>query len=176
MKTRRWITIGILALIAMMLVVTPVAAQSTRIEFTAREFTCSEGPPGKIWFSEDGTILHIREQTRTGENISDEPLATGTNSIVMNMDLDLLTGEGHAYGTFSLDVSGVEGTWDGHWTLHIYPDGFWGTSNGHGTGDLDGMKLKSELTPWDPGDPDNPCETMIGADFVSGYILNPFGD
>ena len=175
MEIRKRLLLVLLVLATLALAATPASARATRTTYTAEEFICVEGPPQRMWFSANGTMLHIRGQSAESVVLSSNPLVQGTNHLLKNMDLNLSTGEGHAYGTFSTSPEAVDGTWDGHFTIRFSPTSFSGSAAGRGSGDLAGQHVAIRFSALDPGDPDNPCGAT-SADLATGVIHNPHGD
>ncbi|HUS34628.1 MAG TPA: hypothetical protein VM680_04675 [Verrucomicrobiae bacterium] len=111
-----------------------------RIDFESVESLVPLGPPGKVWTTSDG-IQHIRDFAVSGPVSGD---INGTLTVIANINWNLATGEGTAYGTFVLAVewNGLTGTFVGRsqWKY----SGFKvqdGQGVGHGTGDFEGMQL-----------------------------------
>lgn len=175
MAIRKSLPLVLLVLAMLALAATPASARATRTTYTAEEFMCVEGPPQRIWVSANGTMLHIRGQNAESALLSSNPLIQGTNHILKNMDLNLSTRQGHAYGTFSTSPDAVDGTWDGHFTIRFSPTSFSGSAVGQGSGDLAGQHVAVRFSALDPGDPDNPCGAT-SANLANGVILNSHGD
>lgn len=106
--------------------------------------------PGISWVSEG--ILHGRGRVSEAvfwaydEDLG-EGVVVGTDTVISNANLDLATGTGRVFGSFTLiylpsDPSG-EGTFDGTFNgsladLFL----FTGRAVGHGTGPLNGQKMR----------------------------------
>jgi hypothetical protein len=164
MNAKRIIFVIVLGLLAFSLGASPAAAQATRVNYEGQECTTSSwGVPERSWISEDG-IMHMRGIALSNQINSDSPYMTGINSLKMNVDLDPTTGEGHAYGTFTLSPTAIDGDWVGHWSTHVSPAGISGRAVGQGTGALTGMKVVNHML---SSDPNSPCNN----DF--GYVLMP---
>jgi hypothetical protein len=142
-------SVSVLVILALAVIFTaPGTAKATRITTCSLQTNTSE-IPGKMWFSEDGSMLHIRGQT-TYANI--EPLpghpecapeySMGQLVMEVNINLNLVTGEGNAYGTHTITSDGFDGTWNGVFNGKIDPSGYSGKATAHGTGDLEGMLQK----------------------------------
>lgn len=141
------VIIGALALAP----VVPSAAQASRITTCALQTNTTE-IPGKVWLSDDGTIMHIRGQI-TYANI--EPLpghpecdpvySRGQAEMELNLNLNLVTGEGNAFGKLTLQIEGFEGAWEGTYQGKITQSGFTGQAITHGTGDLEGLIQKVKI-------------------------------
>lgn len=159
-----------LALIACSLVVAPAAAGAAVTTFTGLEVTCSEAPAAREWVS--GDVLHVRGQLITTRIVTTDYRATGTNTIVLNYDLNLKSGNGGLYGWFHLQPDQVNGFWEGRFSGHFTNFVTSVHATGHGTGKLAGLKemvkLKATSLP-----ADNPCPTgtPTAATLVTGRIL-----
>lgn len=163
-------------LVAALLAVAPAAAKAKRTQFEAFEATCNI-VPGDAEIT--GNVLHIREQINTNRVIATDATQTGTNTVLVNVDLNLVNGDGAAYGTFSLDPDAFTGTWEGSFSGHISGFVITGQALGHGTGVLAGQKVMVDLQDIDPATlPENPCApgSVLGASSVSGVVLNPHGE
>ena len=126
-------------------------AAATKIDFEAAELLAPVGPPGKIWVS--GGIQHIRDFVVTGQVWGD---LEGTLTVAANINWDLTTGNGTAFGTFLLAVewNGLVGTFEGRseWKY----EGFRvliGQATGQGTGDFEGMQLQANFFDTETGTP-----------------------
>ncbi len=172
MNRKRILLLVLVMLIASLIMLTPAGATATRTPFTAMEATCSVAP-GNVTIS--GNVLHIRGQTNTNRVISADATQTGTNSVVVNVDLDLVSGSGGAHGTFSLNPDAFSGTWEGSWSGPFTDFVFSGQAVGHGTGELAGKKVMVKLRDIDPsGLSENPCPgPAINASMVTGVVLDP---
>jgi hypothetical protein len=135
------------------------------------ELVISEGAPERVWMS--GSTLHVRGQPGLNDFVGTcgGDVCTFRVRFVLNINLNLKTGEGNAFGTFEYVTDGVDYTWgdrvgtfEGSFTTSIR-DGIV-TINGvaHGTEDFDGMKLHA-LTVFPLGQ-DVPHPT-------DGWILDP---
>jgi hypothetical protein len=113
---------------------------AVKIDFVAQEALAPIGPPGKIWVS-DG-VQHIRDFPLAGPVWGD---LNGTLTTSFNVNLNLTTGDGTAFGIFILEVewNGLIGTFEGR-AQGTY-DGFLisGHGSGHGTGDFEGMQIQA---------------------------------
>lgn len=71
-----------------------------------------------------------------------------SNEVVFNMNLDLATGDGDAFGSFALEgtLGGLHGGFEGRWTMDITAGAVLLTYVGQGSGDFEGMKLMGEGT------------------------------
>ncbi len=151
-KSLKIIFILSLATLVLFVSAVPAYAEAQRLNFTGTTCIQSQTPPEKTWISDDG-VLHTRGVVLTNNDVGDGDYDTGINVLTGNMDLNLATGYGHAYGTFILSPAAYNGTFEGHWSSHISPDGLRGIAVGHGTGDLEGIQLFNNLSSDNPNDP-----------------------
>jgi hypothetical protein len=152
--TKRSKIIFILSLTMLVVLVSavPAYAEAQRLNFTGTTCTQSQTPPEKFWISDDG-IMHQRGIVLTNIDVTDGDYDTGINVLTGNIDLNLATGYGHAYGTFTIYPAAFEGTFEGSWSSHISPDGLRGRGVGHGTGELEGVQVFNEMSSDNPADP-----------------------
>ncbi len=150
-KKSRITIIITLVLLGVLVSFIPAAAQAQHLDFTGTTCMLSQSPPEKFWISEDG-ILHMRGIVTQNIDVAG-PYDTGTASMTMNIDINPITGEGHGYGTFTIYPAAYNGTFEGHWSSHISPDGLRGSAAGHGTGDLEGLQTFNNMSSDTPNDP-----------------------
>ncbi len=141
-----------LVLLIVLLGVLPASAQAQRLFASGTTCIQSQSPPVKFWISDDG-VVHTRGGVLTNLDVTDSAYDTGINVLTGNTDIDPATGYGHAYGTFILSPSAYNGTFEGHWSSHISPDGLRGIAVGHGTGELEGIQIFNELSSNNASDP-----------------------
>jgi hypothetical protein len=146
------IYISILVMLFILVSAMPATAKAEKVNFTGTTCIVSQSPPERFWISEDG-IIHMRGIVTKNVDVTDSPYDTGSASMIMNVDINPLTGEAHGYGTFILSPTAYSGTWEGHWSTHISPDGLRGLAVGHGTGELEGLQIFNNMTSDDPSDP-----------------------
>jgi hypothetical protein len=145
----------ILVLIAALLLMTGLAgATATRIEFTGTE-TCTQTSAGEVTFP-DGNI-HIRGMTEECQGVGSIPQVTGTDYVVVNLNLDS-SGSGRAWGTFRLETA-EGGVWEGIWEGTVTPTSSSLRAVGHGHGLYEGQQVF----------------TTLESGAFSGYILDPHG-
>jgi hypothetical protein len=151
MKAKKITVVFVLAMVVILVSAVPAAARATRIYYTGAECPITQGYPERQWISEDG-ILHQRGITLHNILTSDSPYWRGTNDVVMNAEINLATGEVHAYGIASINPDAYDGTWEGHFSTHVSADGtLLGSATVHGTGELEGMKaFNTQSTPPKP--------------------------
>ncbi len=161
----------LMALVAMlsllMVSTTQVVASATTITTCGLQTDYGE-IPGKVWLSDDGTILHIRRQTNyshvtplDGHPECDPRFSNAELEMEVNLDLNLVTGVGNTYGKVKIYPDGIDGTWQGMYVGQIRSFVMNGKSVTHGSGELDGMLNKVNIQ-------------QIGSDKYEffGYILD----
>jgi hypothetical protein len=143
----------VILLIAVLAVMssTPGAAKASKITTCALQTNTAE-IPGKIWFSDDGTIMHIRGQITyaditplAGHPECDPVYSRGQMEMEVNINLNLVTGEGNAYGKHTITVDGFHGAWVGTHRGKIENFVYSGRAISHGTGELEGMLQKVNI-------------------------------
>jgi hypothetical protein len=127
------------------------AAKASRITTCALQTNTAE-IPGKMWFSDDGTMMHIRGQLTYGDI---EPLpghpecdpiySRGQIEMEVNINLNVATGEGNAYGKHIIRMEGRDGAWKGTFQGKIKGFSYSGKAISHGTGGLDGLLQKMNI-------------------------------
>lgn len=131
------------------------------------DVSCSTGLPTGTWPPcPPGSKARIRGMHLLVVQQSSDPLGTGLRTKVFNADLDA-AGSGHIWGTWTVELAGGRGTWEGIYTGKV--EGYFGRSEvevtGHGTqGQVDGLLVK--LTAHNDAFP-------FGAEMDTGYYLNP---
>jgi hypothetical protein len=127
------------------------AAKASRITTCALQTNTAE-IPGKMWFSDDGTILHIRGQITyadieplPGHPECDPAYSRGQLEMELNVNLNVVTGEGNAYGKQTIRAEGLDGSWVGAFQGKITGTGYTGRALSHGTGDLAGLLQKVNI-------------------------------
>ncbi len=159
-----------LVMVVFFVAAVPASAQAERIYYTSYECPISMSPPERQWVSEDG-ILHQRGIHLVNEITSSTPYLTGYNYLEMNTEINLATGEVHAYGKVELQPAAYKGSsWVGFGSSHVSPEGITdGQAVVRGTGDLEGMMVFNNM--FSPPVPDPACYYMNTAE--DGYILLP---
>jgi hypothetical protein len=161
-----------LALIACLIIAAPAAARAQTTTFSGMEITCDEAPPSQEWMS--GNVLHIRSQIVTTRILTDDERVTGTNTIVLNFNLNLKNGSGSIYGTFRLQPDEVNGAWQGRFSGHFTNFVTTVHAVGHGTGDIAGLQEMITLHGADlPADNPCPSGSPVAATVVAGRSLDP---
>lgn len=169
-KTRTKILAGVVLLAGVMLITGIVWAKATKTP-VAGLIQVTPHPPqdAERWWIDDEGILHYRGLP-ADLLLLDGPLE-GTGNAVVNLNIDLLTGNGDESGavTYQVTWGDLSGTFEGRFST-TYTGGV-GTGHGvyHGTGDLAGMKLMVDISIVAVGDP--PFEAAY-----EGIILDPHGE
>lgn len=139
----------------------PAAARVGTTEAAGYEVTCGF-EQGREWFS--GDILHIRGEIDTTRVVAYdaqtgllEPRLTGTNTVVLNLNVNVVTGHGSVHGSTVLQPDGIAGAWETSYTGQIRDGVATLMAVGKGTGDLAGMRLRVELQSIDLADAPDLC-------------------
>jgi hypothetical protein len=121
-----------------------------------------------------GQTLHFSGQVHQNLFFSDDPAVfpNGTNTGVLDMTINLVTGKAMVYAVASFQPDGVSGTWEG--AGHFLVDTLTGDQQGHGvfhgTGDLAGQTLVLDVTGGNPADcPWAP--NLMSAGRWSGFVV-----
>lgn len=183
------LTVVLILALAVVAVAAPSSAESSKSPVAFWEVSCLVDP-GIEWV-EDG-VLHGRGRIVHAvlyDSVTFD--VDGYDTVVSNINLDLATGEGSIFGTWSAVYlpESATGTFDGTYTAKIVFTATgvsaWGKAVGHGTGELRGMKMRLGLSSDPPPAQlldviaaDNPCSphppAAIGYD--AGFIHKPHGD
>jgi hypothetical protein len=143
---RRLLAILAGAALAGAVMVTPVAATTTRIAIHCDETRITEWSGGREWLDED-FVYHIRGQSADYLDVG-SPFCAGTNHATVNVNLDFLTGEGLVIVSAQRELAGFDGGWDAKLVAHFTPGGpyIWvGEVVGHGYGELEGYEYRSTV-------------------------------
>ncbi len=147
----------------------PVQAAAGQQSFTALDATCSV-IPGTQWIS--GNVLHVRGEVDIKQTSSSNPLVNGTNRVITNYDVNLSSGSGGGWGTFTLQPVGVNGSWSGSFSGPLSMGVFSGQGVATGTGDLANMRLQADFQGI-PVPATQPCPSSASdADQIRGVILS----
>lgn len=134
---------------------------TTKFDFVAEELLSPVGAPEKIWMS--GDVQHIRNFPLAGPVWGD---INGALTTSFNVNLNLATGDGTAFGIFifAVEWNGLVGIFEGR--AHAKYEGFVisGFGSGHGTGDFEGMQFHANFFEVD------------GHTLLAGTILIPSGE
>jgi hypothetical protein len=159
---RLLVILGVAALTATM-IVTPVAATTTRIAFHCDETRLTEWTCGIEWIDED-FVYHSRGRQADYLDIG-SPYCAGINRATVSVNLDLLTGEGTVIAWANRELSGLDGGWRAKLVAHFTPAGpyIWvGEVVGHGYGALEGYEYRSTV-----------LETSHEATIEDGFVFLP---
>jgi hypothetical protein len=133
------------------------SAKATKIPICAMQIDESESG-GKVWFTEEGTIMHIRGLTKVAQIVAleghpecESQFSVGSVVMQANIDLNLVTGEGKAWGKGTITPDEFDGTWQTTFTGQIQNYMFTARGISHGTGALEGLLQKNTITETDPG-------------------------
>ncbi len=157
---------GMLLLTIVMLITGIAWAKATKTPISGTQTVQSTGTPARLWVDDEG-ILHYRGLPGVMTFPSGD--VTGTGSYVVNVNLDLATGNGDESGAATLNLTWGElsGTIEGRFT-GIYTAGISnGTGVYHGiSGDFVGMKMmwSYQFTAGDVGVPWPTTYTAIVVD------------
>lgn len=112
-------------------------ATTTKIHATSVEtFVTVLAPPTAYWVT--GDIEHVRGLQNLIQEASSSPYINGMNTVVANVDDNLVTGVHWAWGTFNIKLDAFDGGWAGTWTSR--------GAVGKGYGDLAGWQIKATFT------------------------------
>jgi hypothetical protein len=164
-KTRTKILAGVVLLAAVLLITGIAYAKATKTPVTGTADVHPTGIVEREWIDDDG-IWHMRGASSKLVFSGD---LVGEGSSVINLNLDMLTGNGDESGhsISQLTWNGLSGTFEGSFSV-TYTGGV-GVGHGvyHGTGDFAGMKLMEDFNVYLLANP-------IFLDF-NGIILDPHG-
>ena len=161
---RRLLSILVTAALAATVLVTPVAATTTRIAIHCDETRISDWTGGREWVDED-FVLHSRGGTADYLDVG-SPYCAGINHATVSLvNLDLLTGEGVVMVTAHRELAAFDGGWDAKLVAHFTPFGefIWvGEVVGQGFGELAGYQYRSTV-----------YETTHEAAIEDGFVFLP---
>ncbi len=137
--------------------------------FTATAATCDVAP-GTTEATDDG-MLHIKRQVFTDLVESQDPRIAGTNRPTLDINLNPESGDGELRGSFTLQPTAVDGTWEGE-LQGQFIQGFV-TSSGiaRGTGALAGAVMRVEFQQVASYSGQLPCESPQAFFEMHGMIL-----
>jgi hypothetical protein len=169
MKANRVSIVLSIVMLIILVSAVPGAAKTERIEYTGTVcITSLEG--GSDWVSGD-MVSHTRNVVTSGTTTTTTPYLTGNIVIMQNSDINLLTGEVHAYGSLVISPTAYPGaTFVGHWSTHVFGGVLRGSSTAIGTGDLEGVFDFNDMQ--NPANP-NPNCFMGGTDFSGSIMITP---
>ena len=163
---RKILTLAIV-LLAISIVTPGIAyAAAIRTEVTGT-YSMTATAPGEIFVLKSG-IMRQAGAEASGPIVSSDPRVTGILEIVLYRVVNLNTGKGLGFGSFT--VSNAGGTFEGRFTVKDTGFvSFEGAVEGHGTGAYEGLLVKFDMTGTDL--------TLVGGDSISasftGSILEP---
>lgn len=143
---KRWMALAAVGILVMAFAAPPALATTTRTAITCTETMLSEWSGGREWV-DDNLVYHSRNRTADYRDAG-HVYCDGINHATVNVNLDLLTGEGVVWATGRIVLSGIDGGWNGHLVAHFTPAGpyIWeGTFVGHGFGALDGYQMRGAI-------------------------------
>jgi hypothetical protein len=174
-------TIIITTLILMTLIVSPAAANVTRVDFVNYNIVCSIVSQN-IWIS-DGGVVHIRDRVANTVVTSTSDYFAGPGHIYANANIfDPATGVGTYFGALDIyPTDNPDGHWYGQWSMQITEDGYHGIARLKGYGSMEGMLSFSSLTPLPSSvlaNFANLCggNQPVAGSYVEGYYIMPDGD
>jgi len=166
---KKWTFVFLLSLIALATLVLPVAAKTTRTEFTG----VSIGGPvmdAREWISGDG-VLHARDGWIAGFTDVSDNRYTGEELVTVNYNLHPAPAPVYIYGPMwgKLRLTNDNGYWEGTWVgERTASDGFlYLRAVVHGHGDYEGLQARVDYVRLSP-DPEEPYQ-------VHGVIIEPGG-
>lgn len=189
MKKRNIFLTGTVVLITILMAVTPAMATATMTEWTEQQTVCAYYcPEGEVCdhFGADGKIIQGRGYVQSNRvlrfdsvTLEEIPEWHGWTTAIVNFDLNMVTGNGTSWGTWSREYDQQNGSFEGTFSGQIRDFHFTGKIVGHGTGDLEGQIVKGWLNnvlnedlPLGPS-----CEPAdIWGAVNHGYILDPHGE
>jgi hypothetical protein len=184
MKNRilRWklvlVVVAGLAIVATLLAANPAAARTTRTPFDNYNVNCVIH--SQTMWVEDG-ILHIRDRDMTGVVQSDGLYHQGIGHMVMNANIDLVTGYGNFWGNLEIYPDAYpNGYWAGTASMVVNEGKVGGIARLQGYGELSGLLTQSGLAPLTSDELANFTDLCGGNQPISGahavgFVMNPGG-
>jgi hypothetical protein len=143
---RRLLTIAAVAALATAVFAAPATATTTRIPIHCDETLIPPWTVDREWVDED-SVYHARGQTGVYRDVG-SPYCQGYNYATVNVNFDLLTGEGMVIAFAHRELDAFDGGWDAKLVAHMTPlgDYIWvGEVVGHGYGELAGYQYRSSV-------------------------------
>jgi hypothetical protein len=143
---RRLLTIAAVAALATAVFAAPAAATTTPIAIHCDETRITDWTIDREWVDEN-LVYHARGETAVYRDLG-SPYCQGYNYATVNVNLDLLTGEGMVIVFAHRELDAFVGGWDAKLVAHFTPLGeyIWvGEVVGHGYGDLAGYQIRSTV-------------------------------
>jgi hypothetical protein len=170
---KRYVLVGIvMALVIAGLIITPALAKPTEIPIEAIECTVQIIEPGREWI-DDEHVYHLRGRVVKNMKVADYALLNGTDTVLINLNLNLIDGSGDGFGSSVFQPDEVDGTFRGSWTGEFSGGLLTGRAVMHGTGNLQPMRGEASFEPIIDGT-DLPCEGWEPMRFT-GVIFDPLG-
>lgn len=152
MKKTILFSIVVVVILALAVVyTTTTAAKASRITTCALQTNTSE-IPGKVWFTEDGTVMHIRGQITYADITPlashpecDKTFSDGKMMMELNLNLNLVTGEGNAYGSHTITAEKLDASWEGSYSGTMENFVYSGKAVSQGTGEWQGYLQKVNI-------------------------------
>ncbi len=169
-KTRTNILAGVVLLTIVLLITGIAWGKATKTPISGTLTVQMAGPPMRYWVDEQG-IAHYRGLPSVYDFISGD--LDGTGSSVVNVDVDLATGNGHESGaaTYNVTWGELSGDFEGRLTGTYTAGICTGTAVYHGiSGDFVGMKMMMSYS-YVLGIPGEPWPVTYQA-----IVLDPHGE
>lgn len=160
---RRQLAILAMAGLVAVLMATPAAATTTRIAINCEETLITAWTGGREWVDED-LVYHIRGQIADYRDVG-SPYCAGINHVTVNVNLDLVTGEGMVIAFAHRELDAFDGGWDAKLVAHFTPGGPFihvGEVVGNGFGELTGWEYRSVVR-----------ETTHATTIEDGFVFQP---
>lgn len=173
--------LAVLGIVSASLAVSPAAARTTRIPFDNYNILCTVKDPGTEWVA--GQTYHYRGMVLEGVEISvGAEEYFGPGETVANGNVHLVTGHEIHWGTnTNYPEAYPDGYWFGHWTMQITRGRQAGIAQVQGYGELEGLMVKSEMTPLTEEELEDYTDLCDGEMPISGvravgFIMHPGGE
>lgn len=143
---------------------------ATRTQFEGFVNFCESTAPDGIRITPGGT-LHVNGARNRNLWVTGNPLIDGFEENVVDVHLNLDTGNGVVHLAVTLSPDAVDGTWEIRTQLTLRGGASIGGSGvGHGTGELQGMTIKFTIAP-ESGV--SACNPDFGGAELRGVIISP---
>ena len=145
MKTIKVVVSLVLVSLMVGATVPAAAAPAERVEFSRTEcvYLDPNEPPPSIKFNKKMTVVHYRDFSYVGV-LRDDGIETGSNSGVVDVDLNLRRGTGSIRGTLAIRDQ-VMGDFDGRFSGNYESFAWTGRASAKGVGQDSGKLLKMSL-------------------------------
>ncbi|MGD0863479.1 MAG: hypothetical protein ABSA21_12120 [Candidatus Limnocylindrales bacterium] len=122
---------------------------TTRFAVYDKETTVAVVSPGVT--TQNGSVISVRRMVQTSADASTSAFVTGTSTAVVNLDLDLATGNGKIWGAeVKRPTAYPHGSWQCHFS-GTFVSGTWtGKGSCDGIGSLRGWRYTADLAQVDP--------------------------